>query len=605
MLWLFDADGLQARNEMFDPDRDAEALARFDELVAEPSAPRPVRRVRPNAATANAARIDAAIASRDLDAAAAEIAEETESIDHTTGASYGRSGVLDAHRRQLRTQDLALRREDLATLGDSLALYRRSFSGSGIAGRNFDVGAFEVELFFLAQVDSQGRRERCEIFPADHLGDAIARLYERYAELLPDGPERERAAATARSVAAVQGPVDLDRIAKALAPSVESADHRILGTWAACGKEALLEHFRALIELTEDPVLRDDDVLALTSGACLVRRTHLGTDRATGGSYERPYLVLHVVGADGLMSRWEHFDVDRDGEALARFDELTAAPAQPRFANAATRVADTFVRCWDASDLEGVLATWAPSPRLIDRRSLTGIDLEGDEVLASQRYMFSAGPGDRWRGDVLATRGERLALLRWRWLRSEDDRVLAEVEYVGIVEADSAGRQLLGVCFDTDALDAAYAELDARYAAGEAARFVAVTSGGRAFAAAVAARDWEALAALLAPELVVYDHRPLGWETLHGPAPLVKGWQAMVELAPDVRLRIDHATTSDRASLAALTISGTHEGGEFEDLRIIVHEYDGNGRICQHDIFGIDQLDAARARFEELRGDRA
>ena len=36
----------------------------------------------------------------------------------------------------------------------------------------------------------------------EHLGDAIVRLYERYAELLPDGPEQARAAATAHSVAA-------------------------------------------------------------------------------------------------------------------------------------------------------------------------------------------------------------------------------------------------------------------------------------------------------------------------------------------------------------------------------------------------------------------
>jgi hypothetical protein len=49
------------------------------------------------------------------------------------------------------------------------------------------------------------------------------------------------------------------------------------------------------------------------------------------------------------------------------------------------------------------------------------------------------------------------------------------------------------------------------------------------------------------------------------------------------------------------TFSGTHEGGEFEDVRVVVHEYDGNGTICRHDIYNVDQLDAARARFAELR----
>ena len=72
-LRVFGADGLQTRIEQFDADRATEALARFDELTAEPAASRIAaapsravekheRRVRPNAATASAARIDAAIA---------------------------------------------------------------------------------------------------------------------------------------------------------------------------------------------------------------------------------------------------------------------------------------------------------------------------------------------------------------------------------------------------------------------------------------------------------------------------------------------------------------------------------------------------------------
>ncbi len=78
-------------------------------------------------------------------------------------------------------------------------------SASGFAGGKFDVGAYERDEIILIEVDAQGRRRRLEVFAADRLGDAVARLYERYAELLPDGPARDRAAATARSVAAVRG----------------------------------------------------------------------------------------------------------------------------------------------------------------------------------------------------------------------------------------------------------------------------------------------------------------------------------------------------------------------------------------------------------------
>src|SRR5205823_6141632 len=154
------------------------------------------------------------------------------------------------------------------------------------------------------------------------LGDAVALLYERYAELLPDGPARARAAATARSVAGIAA-FELDRWAAAVAPAIEVVDHRTLGTWSARGAEAFLDHLRAVLGLADDAATRDDDVLALQPDALLVCRTHFGTARAGGGAYERLFLLLHVFGADGLVMRLEFFDSDREDEALARFDELT------------------------------------------------------------------------------------------------------------------------------------------------------------------------------------------------------------------------------------------------------------------------------------------
>src|SRR5205823_2764540 len=82
--------------------------------------------------------------------------------------------------------------------------------------------------------------------------------------------------------------------------------------------------------------------------ALLVRRTHAGTDRAGGGAYERVFLALYVFGADGLVTRIEFFDTDREDQALARFDELTAEPATPRIANAETRRNDRLREAWAA-----------------------------------------------------------------------------------------------------------------------------------------------------------------------------------------------------------------------------------------------------------------
>ena len=61
-----------------------------------------------------------------------------------------------------------------------------------------------------------------------------------------------------------------------------------------------------------------------------MRRTAFGTDRASGGAYERPYIVLDVFGSDGLLSRMELFDPDREAEALSRFDQLALSHVEGR-----------------------------------------------------------------------------------------------------------------------------------------------------------------------------------------------------------------------------------------------------------------------------------
>jgi len=115
------------------------------------------------------------------------------------------------------------------------------------------------------------------------------------------------------------------------------ADHRRLGFGVVRGAEAFLRGARSLIDVAADVTSRIDDVLALRSDAFLVSWIESGTDRTGGGAFERPFLVLCIFGADGLMTCNEQFEVDRAGDALARFDQLVTAPPAPRIENAATR----------------------------------------------------------------------------------------------------------------------------------------------------------------------------------------------------------------------------------------------------------------------------
>src|SRR5262249_44962927 len=143
----------------------------------------------------------------------------------------------------------------------------------------------------------------------------------------------------------------------------------------------------------------------------------------------------------------------------------------------------------------------------------------GDDYFATLRKVFTALSW--WEIELLATRGERLALFRVG-VGGEGGGGGASVGgLLWLVEVGERGRRSLLVTYDPGDLDAAYADLDARYEAGEAAadRRAAVT---RVFVAAFAARDWSAMAALLAPGIVVIDHRLLGWEPLRGPEAYVQ-----------------------------------------------------------------------------------
>src|SRR5262249_21975318 len=151
------------------------------------------------AATANVSRVEAAIKARRHDLFASLIADPAETIDHTTGVTYERQAILatmgwgNTHLR-----DLTLRSEVLATLGDTLALCRESIVASASAEATCEVGAIEGQRLMLVEVDGNALRRRTDIFAVDPLADAVARLYERFAELLPAGPARDQGAGTAR-----------------------------------------------------------------------------------------------------------------------------------------------------------------------------------------------------------------------------------------------------------------------------------------------------------------------------------------------------------------------------------------------------------------------
>ena len=560
------------------------------------------RRVRANAATRSGERFAEILAARDREALAQHFAESLRIVHHPSGATYGRREMLATWRSAMKARRLEYRRQTLASLGDTLGLERHVTTVEGLTESHLsEFGLTEIDELALVEVDESGRFLDVELFAVHQLGDAIVRLYQRYAELLPEGPARERAATNARVVSVQFGPPDVDAWCALFGPATELVDHRILGIGSVRGGDALRAYYRAMFEL-ESFTIRVDDILELQPDARWSTSTTIGTARTGGGAYERPLWLIHTV-RDGFVARVEYFDPGCEADALARFDARVgsdAAEPEAPFANAASRLVERGMhQLWATRDWDGILAMISPAMRMDDRRRIMRLEIGYDEFVVQFRMLFDQ-PASRWQEQLLATRGERLSLTRTRFEAEVADGggPLAVEDHFSLAEIDAEGRIIAFVTFDLDDEDAAYAELDARFEADPDALHARVASDSPARSCD---RDWDAVVALCSPRFVQHDHRSLAMlGTTRGPAAWVQNFRTLVELAPDSTYRVHHIRSAARGFVVVGTWQGSREGGRYEIPNVVVAEVDERGAIARTDIYEPDQQDAVRARVDEL-----
>ncbi len=108
--------------------------------------------------------------------------------------------------------------------------------------------------------------------------------------------------------------------------------------------------------------------------------------------------------------------------------------------------------------------------------------------------------------------------------------------------------------------------------------------------------------AALADDLVVRDHRPAGLGLLEGAEVYLASLAALWRLWPDDHLRRGFVIAQDLyGAVTAGSSGGTlPEGGTYERLIVIVYIVAG-GRITRMEFFEPEDVDAALARFAELR----
>jgi hypothetical protein len=572
MIMMFTVEGdLICGVEVFDEAGLDTALARFDELP--PQAPR-----LENAASQVEQRFLTYFAARDWDAYAEILSDDVCMDDRRQVVNAGVRRGRDAEIASMRAiADVGVTRFTstvIAIRGGRLALLSYSvFDGWG-GSTVLSVSEINAENQIVARV----------AFDSEDIDAAVTELDARYL-----AGEAAAHAHIWTAITKVQAAYNRHEVPPTTADCV-NIDHR---PGIAFAPGDVTAYIGATYDVAPDVKGHLEAVHRLGNLGVVVTEVVAGTSH-DGFAFEWREVALFVFEGD-MVCRFELFDEADLDAALARFDELDR-PAS-LLDNAATRIWARVADAFNRRHLEDFLALSTANLRYEDRRKGLRDEFEGSSaqrraVLA----MFEASPSSvQMTAEPIAIRGSRLSLNHVCYRDTEyDDRPIT-VEMLQIVEVDDSGLLHFSVSFDPDDIDAAFAELDARYLAGEAAEHARTWSAIMQISAAIGRNETPATT----PDFVDLDHRSLA---AIGSGDLM----AYIRAALNDGVYSIHVVAvhrlSDLGAVVTLVSTGTsHEGFDGEWRMTDVFTVEGD-LISRCEMFDETDLDAALTRFDELDG---
>nr|WP_096441155.1 BTAD domain-containing putative transcriptional regulator [Mycobacterium shigaense] len=530
-----------------------------------------------NTATELNARVIACINQRDWGTLASLLAEDHYSDDRRrfTGLGIRRGREADIQNLQA-IADLGahLTTEALAVRGNRLALTRTDVSFD-----DQEQQAFHVDALSVVETDLDGRGAVLIGFDVDDFDAAIEELDRRYL-----AGEAAAHASTWSAVVAAYAAINRHEVPP-ITIDFEDADHR---RGAAFAPGNMVEYLRAGWKIEHNIRFYVEAVHAMSDSGTVV--THKGHGNSPEGfDAEWQEVMLFTLVGDSF-DRCEVFDGSEVDAALARFDELRNPSRW--LENAATRAADRLIAHFTAQDWDAIARTFAADFSSDDRRRVVGAGIRHGRDLEVADLRSIAGVGiTNITSTVIAIRGERLVLTYGYLSSPNQEHEAFFTDTVTVIEIDSKEKIIGLVSFDADDVDAAFAELDARYLAGEAAPY---------------ARMWQSAVETLAEanrhepgpmlrSLRYTDHRRVSF----GPEDFGRAIEELWTLVPDARYRVPsvHALDS-HATVSSVIIEGTDvHGNQLQWARTILQVLDEP----RFEVFEEDDVDAALARFEELR----
>jgi class 3 adenylate cyclase len=560
------------RCEVFDEvDLDV-ALARFDEID------RPAPRLE-NAACRVGERYLEQFAAQDWNAMAEMLADDFSSNDRRrvvgAGVRHGRDAEIASMRAVSNVGLTNARQTCFAERGERLTLSRIRFSG-----RDHGPEAVVINALGVVELNADNRIAATVVFDSDDIDAAVEELDARY--LVGEAaPHAHTWSVIAKGYGAFNR-----RELLATTPEWENVDHR---RGAAFAPGDMIAYIHAAWDDSPDTKIYIAAVHRLSNLGGVV--THVAHGISQEG-FDAEWRDIHILTVEGQgFSRCELFDETDLDAAIAKFDELSR-PA-PRLENSASQVYDRFNGYFAARDWAAAAESIADDICDDDRRRVVnaGIRRGRDAVIANLRTAADLG-AKNITSTAIATRGDRLALCRLSLSGRGPEAFHTEV--LGIVEIDVDGRFVAHVMFDPDDIDAAFAELDARYTAGEAA---AHADTWAVIAGAIVAHNRRELPAMT-PAVVSVDHRRVAaFAPGEGIEYVRAGWD--LDQTLNVYIEAVHRV-SGLGAVCTWTGHGTsHEGFDAEWRVVELMMVEGD-LISQAELFDEADVDAALARFDEL-----
>ncbi|WP_081282506.1 BTAD domain-containing putative transcriptional regulator [Mycobacterium asiaticum] len=478
----------------------------------------------------------------------------------------------------------------IATRGERLVLTRISSPN-----RDPRQGEFSVEMLIVAEVDADGRVAAQVAFNADDFGTALAELESRYL-----AGEAAPYADTWRVIVGSYASIGLDEL-PSLADDLVAVDHRRVTAFAA---GEMVAYMRAGWDLDQHVRPYIETVHRLSNLGAVVSYTAQGTSH---DGFEGEWRGVVVSMVDGeMVNRFELFDEADLDAALTRFDELHSRTV--RLDNAASGLAERFRTCFMTRDWVAMTDLLAEDIRTDDRRHVVGAEGDrGRDVVMRHLMSGYTDPGNgRASADVgvtnmattlIATRGNHLALSRSRMSGRDQAPAAFRTDLLHIVESNDDDRITALAIFDPDDMDAAFAELDARYLAGEAATHAHTWS--------LIARECTDFNRRESPaaDWTMVDHRKFAIiEAADLPAAVRGIW----DVTPDLVMRIEAVHhLCDLGAIVTYSALGSSPDGVDAEWHVINLLTIEAGRIDRCEIFDEADLDAALTRFDELTARQA